>query len=104
MAVSLAILLLAVVHCSTAVQVEPSAAVQDYQEDVEFQQWVSQYYRDGGSLAEIYPTWRRNADFVKHHNSLGLSYTLTVNKFAHLVSVYTTSPASFHHGYWRALH
>ena len=58
----------------------------DYLQDEEFQAWVSQYYGDGENLAEIYPTWRRNADFVKHQNTLGLSYTLSVNKFAHLVS------------------
>ena len=58
----------------------------DYLQDDEFIEWVSKYYKDGENLAEVYPTWRSNADFVKHHNSLGLTYTLSVNKFAHLVS------------------
>ena len=57
----------------------------DYQKDEDFQQWVSKYNKYGEDLAEIYPTWRRNADFVKHHNSLGLSHTVSLNEFAHLV-------------------
>ena len=57
----------------------------DYSSDEEFKQWVSQHY-NGDNLEEIYPTWRRNADFVKHHISLGLSHTFAVNKLAHLVS------------------
>ena len=57
----------------------------DYSNDGEFKHWVSQYY-NGDDLEKIYPTWRRNADFVKYHNSLGLSYTVTMNKFTHLVS------------------
>lgn len=60
------------------------AAQSDYLKDEEFQQWVFQYYT-GDNLEEIYPTWRRNADFVKYQNSLGLSYSLGLNKFAHLV-------------------
>lgn len=57
----------------------------DYSNDGEFKQWVSQYY-NGDDLEKIYPTWRRNADFVKYHNSLDLSYTVAMNKFTHLVS------------------
>ena len=75
-------LLLAVV-CSTFQEGEGP----DHLQDGEFLEWVSQYHGDGDNLAQIYPTWRRNADFVKHQNTLGLSYTLSVNKFAHLVSV-----------------
>ena len=58
----------------------------DYLKDDEFHQWVSKYHKDGENLAEIYPTWRRNADFVKQHNSQDHSFTVAVNKFAHLVS------------------
>ena len=58
----------------------------DHLKDDEFRQWVSKYHKDGENLAEIYPTWRRNADFVKRHNSQDHSFTVAVNKFAHLVS------------------
>ena len=61
---------------------------QQYLKDDEFLAWVNQYNRGGDDLEEIYPIWRRNADFVNEHNSLGYSYTLALNKFAHLVSVY----------------
>ena len=59
-----------------------------YQEDGEFSQWLSQHHGQGDNLQleDIYPTWRKNADLVEHHNSLGLSYSLALNKFAHLVS------------------
>ena len=57
----------------------------DYSSDKEFKQSVSQHY-NGNDLEEMYSTWRRNADYVMHHNLLGLSYTLVMNKFAHLVS------------------
>ena len=58
----------------------------DYLKDKEFQEWVSKYKKGGENLAEIYPTWRRNADFVKRHNVQDHSFTVAVNKFAHLVS------------------
>ena len=62
-------------------------SLQDYVKDEEFHQWVSKFYKDGENLAEVYPIWRRNADFVKHHNSLqGLSYTVSLNQYAHLVN------------------
>lgn len=77
------VLLLLAVTCSSSQEGKGL----DYLQDEEFQSWISQYYRGGENLAEIYPTWRRNADFVKHQNTLGLSYTLSVNKFAHLVSL-----------------
>ena len=83
MALKCAILLmLLAVACNTFQEGEGL----DYLQDEEFRAWVSQYYGDGENLAEIYPTWRRNADFVKHQNTLGLPYALSVNKFAHLVS------------------
>ena len=77
------VLLLLAVACSSSQEGERL----DYLLDEEFQSWISQYSRDDENLAEIYPTWRRNADFVKHQSTLGLSYTLSVNKFAHLVSL-----------------
>ena len=56
-----------------------------YAEDVEFLQWSSLYYRGKEGLADIYPVWRRNAEFVREHNSLGLSYSVEMNKFGHMV-------------------
>lgn len=85
------ILLLAVI-CSIAIGAPESL---DHTDDGEFMQWVSRYY-DGDDLERIYPTWRRNADFVKHHNSLSLSYTVAMNKFVHLVS----QPIDSHQQLW----
>lgn len=78
--VATALLLVAV--CSTGVQGV------SYQEDEEFNRWLSQHHGQGDNLQleDIYHTWRKNADLVEHHNSLGLSYSLALNKFAHLVS------------------
>ena len=60
----------------------------EYLHDREFHLWLYEYYEgDKEHWAEIYPTWKKNAEFVKEHNSLGhLSYRLSLNKFAHLVS------------------
>ena len=58
----------------------------DFLSDEEFQLWVSEHYDGRIDLEEVYPTWRKNADFVKQHNSLQLSYSLSMNKFGHLVS------------------
>ena len=56
--------------------------------DEAFLQWGARYL--GGTendveLAEVYATWRDNAAFVERHNSRGLSYKLSLNKFAHMV-------------------
>lgn len=69
--------------------VAAAAALQEFREDQQFLEWCSQYMRGESDayLAEIYPTWRENADFVQHHNSLGLSYTLSMNQFGHLVII-----------------
>ena len=82
---SMLLSVLTAVICSSTVQ------GLHYSKDEEFHEWVSQYYGDRDDLAEIYSTWRKNADFVKEHNSLGLSYTVAVNQFTHLVSTCTSS-------------
>ena len=79
MALRLAILFLAVF---TGVWAGESLG---YAEDVEFLQWSSLYYRGKEGLEDIYPVWRRNAEFVREHNSLGLSYSVEMNKFGHMV-------------------
>ena len=67
---------------------QAAAASLSYGEDEEFLRWCADFYdsEDDNDLARIYPTWRENADYVQRQNSLGLSYTLSLNKFAHLVS------------------
>ena len=62
----------------------------EYLHDWEFHMWLYEYYKgDSSSYAEIYPMWKKNAEFVKEHNSLGqLSYKLSLNKFARLVRLY----------------
>ena len=37
-------------------------------------------------LDAIYPTWKKNAELVSdHHNQQNSQFTMTLNKFAHLV-------------------
>lgn len=70
-----------------------TVAIQDFKHDSQFLEWCSQYFKGqtDEQLAEIYPTWRENADFVQHHNSLRLSYTLSMNHFGHLVIILLAS-------------
>ena len=82
---------LAVVLLCSCTAIIGASQPKDYLRDEEFQLWVSQHYDGRSDLDDIYPTWRKNADFVKHQNSLHLSYSLSVNKFAHLVSSHTKS-------------
>ena len=58
----------------------------DYQNDHEFMHWLSRYHDIRSDPGKIYPSWKKNAEFVKQHNAEGHSYTLSLNKFAHLVS------------------
>ena len=58
----------------------------DYQNDHEFMHWLSRYHDIRSDPSKIYPSWKKNAEFVKQHNAEGHSYTLSLNKFAHLVS------------------
>ena len=64
-----------------------SIGTQSYSEDAAFLQWSAQYFHGSSEdLARVYPTWKKNAEFVEQQNSLGLSYRVSLNKFAHLVS------------------
>ena len=58
----------------------------DYRNDSEFMLWLEKYYDGGNDPGKMYPSWRKNADFVNQHNAEGHSYTVSLNKFAHLVS------------------
>lgn len=59
-----------------------------YEDDQTFLEWCAEFceLQTEEYLARIYPTWKTNADYVEQQNSLGLSHTLSLNKFAHLVS------------------
>ena len=60
----------------------------DYAKDAAFQSWCMQFCEKTNPdyLSRIYPTWRRNADYVAQQNRLELSYSVSLNRFAHLVS------------------
>ena len=57
----------------------------NYRDDVDFLRWSSMHLEAGRDLATIYPVWKRNAEFVRAQNSLKLPYTVSMNKFGHLV-------------------
>ena len=60
----------------------------NYNQDETFLQWCAEFCESQTEeyLTRIYPVWKKNADYIEEQNSLGLSYTLSLNKFAHLVS------------------
>ena len=60
-----------------------------YRDDEHFLSWCAKFCgsEEDEYRARIYPTWRENADYVQKHNALGLSYSLSLNGFAHLVSL-----------------
>ena len=82
LSLSLAIALHAA-HCGAAADGDAG-----FQDDEEFLRWCSEFYPElgAGEMTRIYPTWRENANYVRKTNLLRLSYTLTTNKFTHLVS------------------
>ena len=53
----------------------------------DFKQWSSVYLPDAtqNELDAIYPTWKKNAELVSAHNQQNSQFTMTLNKFAHLV-------------------
>ena len=59
----------------------------NYRDDVDFLRWSSMHLEAGRDLATIYPVWKRNAEFVRAQNSLKLPYTVSMNKFGHLVNL-----------------
>lgn len=60
----------------------------NYADDALFLSWCADFCESESDeyLARIYPTWKENAEYVEKQNSLGLPYSLSLNKFAHLVS------------------
>ena len=67
---------------------ETEASQLDYTQDESFKRWCAEFCVSESEeyLTRIYPTWRQNADFVEKQNSLGLTYSASLNRFAHLVS------------------
>jgi hypothetical protein len=61
----------------------------NYRQDESFLSWCAEFceLESDEYLSRIYPTWKQNADYVAEQNSLGLPYSLTLNKFAHLVKI-----------------
>ena len=57
----------------------------NYRDDADFLRWSSMHLEAGRDLATIYPVWKRNAEFVRAQNSQKLPYTVSMNKFGHLV-------------------
>ena len=57
----------------------------NFRDDADFLRWSSMHLEAGRDLATIYPVWKRNAEFVRAQNSLKLPYTVSMNKFGHLV-------------------
>ena len=56
-------------------------------DQLDFKQWSSVYLPDATQerLDAIYPTWKKNAELVSEHNQENSQFTMTFNKFAHLV-------------------
>lgn len=65
----------------------------NYRQDEAFLTWCAEFLgaESDDYLSKIYPTWKENAEYVQKHNSLGLPYSLSLNKFAHLVSNFQPS-------------
>ena len=57
-------------------------------DQLDFKQWSSVYLPDAAQkeLDAIYPTWKKNAELVSAHNQQNSQFTMTLNKFAHLVT------------------
>ena len=54
-------------------------------DDVQFDQWLDEHGISADSVN--YETWKANLEYVETHNRGGASFTVTMNKFAHLVRV-----------------
>ena len=61
-----------------------------YRNDVDFLKWSREHLSAATrkELERVYPTWRRNADYVRNHHDE--RFTVSLNKFAHLVSIICT--------------
>ena len=66
------------------VVVELSIAVAD-DELISFDKWLNKHGYTSDSVD--YGTWKANVEYVLTHNQRHSSFSVTLNKFAHLVSV-----------------
>ena len=53
-------------------------------DDVYFDKWLDEHGMSADSVD--YEAWKANLEYVEMHNRGGHSFTVTMNKFAHLVS------------------
>ena len=55
--------------------------------NLDFKRWSSVYLPEAGpeELDKVFPVWKNNAEFVRKHNEQDSRFSLSVNKFAHLV-------------------
>ena len=53
--------------------------------DKGFLRWRNSYHQGKGVRRSSYRVWQKNAEFVRKQNSLGLSYTVAMNEFGHMV-------------------
>jgi hypothetical protein len=70
----------------SCIESETEASQLDYTHDELFKRWCAELCESESEeyLARIYPTWRENAEFVEKQNRLGLPYSVSLNRFAHL--------------------
>ena len=56
-----------------------------YSNDLDFLKWSREHLSAATreELERVYPTWRRNADYVRNHRDK--RFTVALNRFAHLV-------------------
>ena len=72
----------------SCIESETEASQLDYTQNESFKRWCAEFceLESEEYLARIYPTWRENAEFVQKRNRLGLPYSVSLNRFAQLVS------------------
>jgi cathepsin L len=50
----------------------------------EFHNWAAEYIPEVKEPDHHYHQWKKNKDYIKHHNSLGHHYKLKLNQFSHM--------------------
>jgi len=63
-------------------------------DDIYFDKWLDEHRISADSVD--YETWKANLEYVEMHNKGGHSFTVTMNKFAHLVYSVITVIARVH--------
>lgn len=52
-----------------------------------FEKWLAEHEIELQEPDKAWPVWKENVEFVYRQNSLGLSYRVDLNDFAHLVRI-----------------